>query len=108
MSRSGRSSQATGQSEFCETFLDEVRVPVANRLGAENEGWAVTNSTLSSERGVVIVELAERFMRNGIGACRDDVRAGPTGAGAPLSADDGGAASWWPSATPRPSCCASC
>jgi alkylation response protein AidB-like acyl-CoA dehydrogenase len=79
--------QATGQAEFCETFLDEVRVPVANRLGAENDGWAVTNSTLSSERGVVIVELAERFMRNGIGAFRDAVRAWTTEAGTPLSAD---------------------
>ena len=63
--------QATGQSEFCESFLDEVRVPVANRLGKENDGWAVTNSTLASERGVVIVELAERLMRNGVGAFLD-------------------------------------
>ena len=80
--------QATGQSEFCETFLDEVRVPVANRLGAENEGWAVTNSTLSSERGVVIVELAERFMRNGVGALIDGIRSWSADSGAALRDDD--------------------
>jgi alkylation response protein AidB-like acyl-CoA dehydrogenase len=57
--------QVTGQSEFCETFLDEVRVPVANRLGAENDGWNVAQTTLSSERGASLVELAERLLRNG-------------------------------------------
>jgi alkylation response protein AidB-like acyl-CoA dehydrogenase len=80
--------QATGQAEFCETFLDEVRIPVANRLGAENEGWAVTNSTLASERGVVIIELAERFMRNGVGALIDAVRTWPGENGVPLRDDD--------------------
>jgi len=79
--------QATGQSEFCETFLDEVRVPVANRLGAENEGWAVTNSTLASERGVVMIELAERLMRNGVGALLADLQAWSTEAGTPTRQD---------------------
>jgi alkylation response protein AidB-like acyl-CoA dehydrogenase len=44
-----------GSSEFCELFLDEVRVPVANRVGAENDGWRVTNVTLSFERGTAFV-----------------------------------------------------
>ena len=57
--------QATGQSEFCEMFLDEVRIPVANRLGAENDGWNVTQATLASERGASLIELAERLRRNG-------------------------------------------
>jgi len=39
-----------GSSEFCEVFLDEVRVPVSNRVGAENDGWRVTNVTLKYER----------------------------------------------------------
>jgi alkylation response protein AidB-like acyl-CoA dehydrogenase len=44
-----------GSSEFCEVFLDEVRVPASQRVGAENDGWRVTNVTLSFERGTAFV-----------------------------------------------------
>ena len=44
-----------GSSEFAELFLDEVRVPVECRIGAENDGWRVTNVTLSFERGTAFV-----------------------------------------------------
>lgn len=44
-----------GSSEFAELFLDEVRVPVECRIGAENDGWRVTNVTLAFERGTAFV-----------------------------------------------------
>ncbi|WP_329121105.1 acyl-CoA dehydrogenase family protein [Streptomyces sp. NBC_01465] len=44
-----------GSAEFAEMFLDEVRIPVANRVGEENDGWRVTMVTLSYERGTAFV-----------------------------------------------------
>ncbi|MFI5745859.1 acyl-CoA dehydrogenase [Streptomyces sp. NPDC051644] len=44
-----------GSTEFAEMFLDEVRVPVSHRIGAENDGWRVTMVTLSFERGTAFV-----------------------------------------------------
>jgi alkylation response protein AidB-like acyl-CoA dehydrogenase len=44
-----------GVSEFNEMFLDEVRIPVANLVGAENEGWRTAMVTFSFERGTAFV-----------------------------------------------------
>mgnify|MGYP003693931625 CR=1 FL=1 len=42
--------QITGDSEFNEVFMNEVRVPVTNRLGAEGQGWEIVTSALINER----------------------------------------------------------
>jgi alkylation response protein AidB-like acyl-CoA dehydrogenase len=46
---------AVGSSEFCELILDDVRVPVADRVGAENDGWRVAMTTFSFERGTAFI-----------------------------------------------------
>lgn len=58
-------SQITGDDEFCELFFDDVEVPAENRVGEEGNGWAVAQATLSSERGLTLVELNQR-MRYGL------------------------------------------
>ena len=74
-----------GSSEFSEVYLDEVRIPVENRVGAENDGWRVTMVTLSFERGTGFVsdvvnsmvlvqelaDLAKKITRNGAAAWDD-------------------------------------
>ena len=42
--------QITGEAEFNEVFLTEVRIPDADRIGPVGEGWKVANATLMSER----------------------------------------------------------
>jgi alkylation response protein AidB-like acyl-CoA dehydrogenase len=54
-------NQITGDEEFAEVFLDDAEVPVEDRLGPENQGWTVAQSTLASERGLTLLELSERL-----------------------------------------------
>jgi alkylation response protein AidB-like acyl-CoA dehydrogenase len=42
--------QMTGEAEFNEVFLTDVRIDDSNRLGAEGEGWRVAITTLMNER----------------------------------------------------------
>lgn len=52
---------AVGESHFCELFLTDVEIPATNLIGLENEGWQVAQQTLGAERGMTMVELAERL-----------------------------------------------
>ena len=51
----------TGQSEFCEIFLDGVRVPARNRIGAEGDGWPIAMMTVAYERGAADVGYLSKF-----------------------------------------------
>lgn len=42
---------ASGDHELNEVFLDEVRVPVTERVGAEGQGWSIAKFLLENERG---------------------------------------------------------
>jgi alkylation response protein AidB-like acyl-CoA dehydrogenase len=42
--------QMTGEAEFNEVYLTDVRVPDANRIGGTGEGWRVSLTTLMNER----------------------------------------------------------
>ena len=72
--------QATGEAHFCEIFLNDVVIPATQLVGAENAGWQVAQRTLAAERGMTMLELAERLGNAGfrwlLGAC---ARAGPDG-----------------------------
>lgn len=54
-------NQIQGDQEFCEVFLDDVEVPVEERVGEEGKGWAVAQTTLSSERGLTLMELSYKM-----------------------------------------------
>jgi len=79
--------QITGEAEFNEVFLENVRVPVTNVVGKVNEGWGVALTTLAYERDVLtmirhislrtalqkLLSLARRTMKNGRPASEDPV-----------------------------------
>jgi len=72
--------QATGESHFGEIFLTDVLIPAGNLIGPENGGWQVAQATLGAERGMTMLELAERLGNAGfrrlVAACS---RPGPGG-----------------------------
>ena len=71
--------EMTGGNHFNETFLDEVRIPVENRIGEEGDGWRLATVTLGNERvslseggvlwgkGPTFGECIEEMKRRGAG-----------------------------------------
>ncbi len=45
--------QITGEAEFNEVYMTDVRVPDAHRIGAEGEGWRAALTTLMNERAAI-------------------------------------------------------
>jgi alkylation response protein AidB-like acyl-CoA dehydrogenase len=79
--------QMTGESEFNEVFFHDARVPIANVVGAVNDGWNVALGTLMHERATLgagfhivykrqferLVDQAHTIDRNGAPASQDPV-----------------------------------
>ncbi len=45
--------QITGEAEFNEVYMTDVRVPDEHRVGAEGEGWRAALTTLMNERNAI-------------------------------------------------------
>jgi alkylation response protein AidB-like acyl-CoA dehydrogenase len=79
--------QITGEAEFNEVFLENVRVPATNVVGKVNEGWGVALTTLAYERDVLtmirhislrtalerLMALAKRTIKGGRPVSQDPV-----------------------------------
>ena len=79
--------QMTGESEFCELFFHDVKVPAENVLGNVGDGWNVALGTLAHERATLgagaqiqirrqfdrLVDLSRSIQRNGHTAAEDPV-----------------------------------
>jgi alkylation response protein AidB-like acyl-CoA dehydrogenase len=68
--------QINGRAKFAEVFLTDVRIPVEDRIGEEGQGWAVAQTTLAAERGLLSFEVAERVRYEMEGFHRDSVAEG--------------------------------
>ncbi len=53
--------QITGEAEFNEIFIDDVRIPADMMVGAEGDGWTVAITTLMNERANVGFALLARL-----------------------------------------------
>jgi alkylation response protein AidB-like acyl-CoA dehydrogenase len=73
--------QISGASEFNETFLTDVRIPDANRIGGEGEGWACCMTVLMGER------LGSGAHRSGVEPLLDYAAATPDGHGGTMLDD---------------------
>jgi alkylation response protein AidB-like acyl-CoA dehydrogenase len=73
-----------GDHEVNQVFFDNVRTPIANRVGEENEGWTVAKYLLEFERGG---DPYSAGLHTAIESLRAIARAEATGNGATLADD---------------------
>jgi alkylation response protein AidB-like acyl-CoA dehydrogenase len=78
--------QLSGRREFNEVFLVDVRVPVANTIGAVNGGWPLIRAALAHERGTLWAFDFKIRLQNGSLALADLYRRAKNG-GAGRGAD---------------------
>ncbi len=85
--------QISGASEFCQDFIDHVRVPLFNVIGGLNNGWKVAMTTLGHERGGAVtvqhlgferefwelVDTARKYGKNTDPLARQDLASAFTG-----------------------------
>ena len=67
--------QMNGGADFNEVFLDAVRIPAANLIGAEGDGWRLAKVTLGNERVALSEEGALWGRGPTVAALVDAVRA---------------------------------
>lgn len=52
--------QATGEAEFNEVYMTDVRIPESDRLGDKGDGWRVSLTTLMNERVAIGASVMPR------------------------------------------------
>jgi alkylation response protein AidB-like acyl-CoA dehydrogenase len=77
--------QITGEAEFNELFIEEARIPHANIVGGEGNGWAVAITTLMHERATLAFGL-QVAVQIALGELIEQAR-GTRGSGGPASED---------------------
>ena len=58
--------QMTNDSEFCEVFFEDVRVPAENLLGAPGTGWGIAMGIVQHERGPMWTFVFQRKIRRSL------------------------------------------
>ena len=58
--------QMTGDTEFCEVFFEDVRVPADHLVGAPGAGWQIAMGILAHERGPMWTFTFQRKIRRSL------------------------------------------